>query len=124
MSNEIKLQVPDDVILQHVRLAVAHALGTGDPKALIDRVVEMVMTKSSRHYGKTLWEDAIEKMIEEVAEQTFKQWVQANRPAIEKALTEAMRRKKNALVKALVDGVLGSAHKYRKVDVNFTVISD
>lgn len=123
MSNEIKLQVPDDIILDHVRMAVGHALGTGDTPKLIEQVIRVAMTKTD-YNRKPIWGAAVEQMIMKVAEETFKAWVEKNRPAIEAGISAALKKQKNALVTALVDGILESAANYRKLEVKFNVESE
>lgn len=117
---EVLMEIPDDVIQAQVRAAVARSLSAENPEKLIQAIVDVALKE--QRYGDSVWEKAVNKMIQEIANEIFKKWIEEHRAGIEQALATALNRQKKGLTKALVDGLLQNASAYRKIAVTFAIV--
>ena len=81
-----------DIIDVKMREAMVEALGK-DPEALVTAVVKSALEKKESSYGrgKTVFQEAIDKMIQEEARAVFQKWLSAKKPLIKKAILKRLK---------------------------------
>lgn len=133
MSGQATVNIPTDVLEPIVKAQVT--AGTlkafGDPAKLIEAVVGRAINQKVDSDGKVneysscnkydFIEILAQKAIHKIAHEMLAEFVQQQRPKIEKAVKDALAKKTGAFSKALVDGMaqaVTSSWSF-KCDVNF-----
>lgn len=91
-TNQAQVNVDVSAIVQeHIRLAVANALGK-DPSALINAIVKSALEQKKDSYSReTVLQSAINEMIRAEALNVFKEWLNENRSKLQEALKSRLR---------------------------------
>jgi hypothetical protein len=110
----VTLNLSNEVIDAHVRAAVAQVLNR-DPEGLVRAVVDAALAqKRPGAYSSEppIWQEQVNAMIREVAEATWKEWIDEQRPKIQAAIRARLdsRQKKDLIAKVCdrLDGALGN----------------
>ena len=99
---EMKLEIPQDVVLSIVKAQVIAALGKSEQ--LVAGVVEAAFgTKENSYDRDTIFERQVTKMINDVAVECFKEWLQEKRADIRSEMRRQLTAKKGELLTSLVD---------------------
>lgn len=110
---QVTLNVSKEIIDAHVRSDVASVLSK-NPEDLIRRVVDVAMSQKDNYARETLWEAAVNKMIRDVAEETFKKWIEEQRPNIERAVRARLDGKdRKGLVEKVAERLTGALGDFR-----------
>ena len=114
----------DDLVKQHIQVAVAEALGKNG-RVLIDKLVHTIVNSRCDEHGNMQkhdsynthpWLDwAIAKELKDTIFAVIKEQVVAMRPEIEKSVRAQFAKSSNIFAKAVADGVTDSL----KYDWNF-----
>jgi hypothetical protein len=115
---QVVVNVSKEIIDAHVKAAVVSALGR-DPSTLIKAVVDAAMREPDRNgYGRgTIWDTEVNKMIREVALQTFNEWLNEMKPTIAKEVRARLAGKNGtATINDIVEKLTGALRTFR-VDV-------
>ena len=78
MTDEIKIALPDDIIREHIKVAVAQAITCGDPEKLVQEFVKQALTEHDRYSRDTSWSKTVKSLIEEMAKKVLAEWVEQN----------------------------------------------
>ena len=105
--NEIKVPVDVELIITaHVQKIIAEALGK-DPTVLIQTVVEAALKQRSGTYGdRTVFGEAVTKMIQETAKFSFKSWLEGNKVLIEQAIEKRLSTEKTVFVQTVANKIV------------------
>lgn len=118
-DSQVQINVSKDVIDAHVRSAVAAVLNR-DPEGLIRAVVDVAMRQPAGGYSRTtVWEEAVNKMIQDVARATFEKWVEEQKPAIEAAVRARLNGKdRKDMIAKVCERLVGALGSFRvRLDV-------
>ncbi|MFZ5440431.1 MAG: hypothetical protein ACOZQL_10500 [Myxococcota bacterium] len=102
-NNELKLEIPQDIITSIVKAQVIASLGKSEE--LIAGVVQQAITQKRNHYDKTtIFEEQVSEMIRGVAVECFKEWLAENREKVRAEMRKQLTAQKGKLITDLVDG--------------------
>ena len=114
MASEIKMQLPDDLIKAHIRLAVIEALDkSGGNEKLIEAVVKAAMEEKEKNsyssYGeKTVFGQQVREMIRDEAKAVFQQWLDENKQNIHDAFMKRLKKSPQKFIDHIVETFLGA----------------
>jgi hypothetical protein len=110
---EIKIAEKEIKSLVDVEIgnAIAKALGES-PDTLIKSVVNVAMSqKKSSYDNKTIFQAAVETMIEDKAREVFKAWLKKKEGLIKKALEARLRKEGSEFIESIADQVVSGLSK-------------
>lgn len=123
MTNEqaVVMNVPKEVLDQHIKLAVAQVLSR-DPERFITACVDVVLqAKDQNNYNrKTVLDTVLEKLIIETAQKSAQEWINEQGPKIREAVRKRLDKDKGALIQKLVDGLGDQLQKNVHVSVSIS----
>lgn len=101
---DMKLEIPQDIILSVVKAQVIAALGKSE--TLIAGVVEAALSAKKDQYSSTptIFIEQTSAMIREVAVETFKEWLKENRDKVQAEMRRQLTAQKGKVLTDLVDG--------------------
>lgn len=101
---DMKLEIPQDIVLSVVKAQVIAALGKSEQ--LVAGVVESALVAKVDRYSNspTIFEAEVQKMIREVAVETFQVWLKENRDKIQAEMRRQLTAQKGKVLTELVDG--------------------
>lgn len=109
--NEVKMQLPSDLIQAHIRMAVVQALNKDNDK-LVEAVVRAAMMEAApdryTHRDKTKLQVTIEEMIREEAKKVFQEWLDTNKKMVREAFLARLNKTPKKFVEAIADEFLSS----------------
>lgn len=101
-GNEMKVELPQEIITSIVRAQIVQALGKSEQ--LIEGVVKAALEQKKDSYSRTtVFEDQVTEMIRKEAVDAFGEWLTENREKVRAALRKELTAKKGKLVTDLVD---------------------
>ncbi len=101
-ENELKVQIPNEIITSIVKAQVVAALGKSDE--LVRAVIESALNQKRDSYSKeTLFEAAVVKMIQEEAQEVFKAWLSENKEKIGAEFKRQLGIQKGKVISGLVE---------------------
>lgn len=102
-GNEVKMEIPQEIITSIVKAQVIAALGKSDD--LVKAVIEAAITQKSNSYNRTtIFEEQVMEMIRKVAQECFQEWLTENRERIRSEMRKQLTAQKGRLMTELVDG--------------------
>ncbi len=126
MAEQATVNIPKDILEPIVRAQVTAGIikAFGDPAELIASVVERALSQKVAEDGKvsnyqsenkfTVIEALSRKMINEIAKQMLQDYMQTQRPKIEKALKATLARQHGKFATAMIEGLTKAIdNKYR-----------
>lgn len=133
MTEQASVNIPKDIlepiIRAHIQTGVVAAIG--DPATLIEEVVRRALTKKVDRNGTVSNYSTDNKydLIEIVAQQTIEAevkkaviaWIEDQKPAIQKAVADSLKKKTGVFAKALVDGFVQCTKQDWRISCNFNV---
>lgn len=103
MPSEVKIQIPEEMIVALVQTEIVKALGKQDE--MIACVVRAAMEAKKDNYSRnTLFVEKAQELIRKTAIECFEQWLQENCEKIRAALIAELNAKKGARIKEIVAG--------------------
>lgn len=109
---ELKLSIPQDMVLAAVKAQVIAALGKSED--LVAGVVSSALAQKANSYdGSTIFEDEVAKMIREVAIDSFRDWLNDNREKIRAEMLKQLKTQKGRVVTEMVDAVMEDLPRVR-----------
>ena len=101
-SSEMKLEIPQDIVLSVVKAQVIAALGKSEQ--LVSGVVASALSAKRNSYDRTtLFEEQVTAMIHEVATECFKEWLAESKEKIRAELRRQLTAQKGKAITDLVD---------------------
>ena len=90
-DSELTVKLDPSMVTAYIQTAMVTALGK-DPEALVRAVVDAAMTVK-RNYGehKTVFQEAMDMMIREVARDAFKEWLEGKKTIIRQAIENRLK---------------------------------
>jgi len=118
-NNELKLEIPQDIITSIVKAQVIASLGKSEQ--LVAGVVQQAITQKRNHYDKTtIFEEQVSEMIRGVAVECFQEWLAENREKVRAEMRKQLTAQKGKLITDLVDGFTKKlTNIYPNVALNF-----
>lgn len=113
MEGKVDIKIPDEFIQSVIATKIAESLG-GKEKELVKAVVDMALTQKKDSWSReTLLVSKIKDMIQQSAEETFKEWITGKKELIKKAVAERLKKEDGFVEKVaekLVTGMASSFH--------------
>ena len=121
MGSEMKIELPTQLIEDTIRAEMVRQIGGDNRDKLIEAVVKTAMTQKKDTYSSTptYFQEAVNKMIRDVAYDVFKKWLDGNRAAIGKALFAHLNGDKQKRLKEFAEKIADNITRYGiTVDLN------
>jgi hypothetical protein len=100
--------------------SIAKALGD-DPGALIKSFVKIAMTQKSSSYDrKTLFQEAVERMIRTKAREVFSEWLKEKEGLIKSAIEARLNKEGGEFIESLADQIVSGLSKSFYVSCNLS----
>ncbi len=114
MSSEMKIQIPEQLISDTIRAEIVRQIGGENKDKLVYAVVEHAMTGKKDSYSSTptYFQEAVNGMIRDVACNIFREWLEANRDAISKALKIYLTSNKQEMLTELCENLAKNITQY------------
>ena len=118
-NNELKLEIPQDIITSIVKAQVIASLGKSEQ--LVAGVVQQAITQKRNGYDKTtIFEEQVSEMIRQVASECFKEWLAENREKVRAEMRKQLTAQKGKLITDLTDNFTKKLTDiYARVTLNF-----
>lgn len=98
---EMKLEIPQEMVMAAVKAQVIAALGKSEQ--LIEGVVSSALAQKRESYNRTtIFEEQVTKMIREVAEECFRDWLEENKEKVRAEMKRQLAAQKGKILTDMV----------------------
>jgi hypothetical protein len=119
MEANVKMDVTE-LVRETIAIEVAKALSR-DPKVLVEAVVKTALEKKDGNWGKTVFQEAVDKMIRAAALSAMEEWIGANKAIIKEAVTKRLKRAPETFANEIAEQVVIGLAKNFYVTANLKV---
>lgn len=106
VSVQISTENMERLIDAHIQAALTEALSR-DPEQLIEKVVTQALSQKKDSYSKqTLFGESVNKMIREAAREALKEWLEANKSLIKKAIDKRLKQSPQKFINSISDKIV------------------
>lgn len=119
MEANVKMDVTE-LVRETIAVEVAKALSR-DPKALVEAIVKTALEKRDGNWGKTVFQEAVDKMIRAAALSAMEEWIGANKAIIKEAVTKRLKREPETFANEIAEQVIIGLAKNFYVTANLKV---
>lgn len=119
VSVQISTENMERLIDAHIQAAVAESL-SHDPEKLIEKVVTQAMSQKEASWSKeTLFGANVNRMIRDAAEEALKEWLEANKILLKKAIEKRLKQSPQKFINSVTDQIVEGLGK--SFDVSATL---
>ncbi len=114
MGSEMKIEIPTTLIEDTIRAEMVRQIGGENKDRLIEAVVRTAMTQKEDNYSSTptYFQQHVNEMIEGIAKEIFKEWIEQNRAAISKALLAFLNANKQKRLTEFAENLAKNINKF------------
>ena len=112
--SKLELSIPDQMITDAVRAQIASSISEQGAQEMVEHVVKLALEeRHERSYGRqTIFQKAVNTMIQEEAERIFGEWLDENRELLKETLLRELNGRRQKRLKDIAEEICSNMGRF------------